>query len=677
LATASKNWKGKEKMNFLCNRHCKYITFLVLLCLVLLSSCSPVNSQSTATGTPTITVDDSSIPLPSPTSESLQNLLRTEEPLLAPHPLRNPYSLAQRLKLHGQAFVPQIGRTTPLHAHIGQEDTFWIMNQDTHRYSRIAAKLIYVTPHVYLYVENGQPYNLGALQASANVFESKIYPTDRATFGSEWSPGIDQDVHLTILNVASLGNSTSGYFNAQDEYPTSIIPYSNQREMFYMSLNDLIPGYANYNSTLAHEFQHLIYWHLHANNLGWADEGMSVLAQYLNGYPVGWFDQSFLQMPDTQLNDWPGDVTTSAAHYGAGYLFMDYFATHYGGYGILKELLQDPTPSPGNFNHVLAKHGYNDSFLDVLHKWYIANYVEDASISKGEYGYPDITLPGLTPQHTFNSYPISESDAVHQFAAEYYALPPPTHRGTLTINVKGFPLVRIINNNPYRAANEWWSNRSGNLDSTLTRSFDLTHLRGKRATLQFATWFDLQPDHDYAYVEVSVDGASWITLKGHYTTTSNPDGANWGNGYTGVSGGGSAPRWVQESVNLSPFIGKKIQIRFEQVTDETDNLQGFAIDAMHIPELRFQDTLATDNGWVSNGFIRSNNVLPEHFHVLALLYQGSQFNVSDVPIDLASGQGTFTIPNYGSSVNHLVLVVSAYAVETTQLAHYQLDINLK
>ncbi|MFL5627140.1 MAG: hypothetical protein ACJ788_16290, partial [Ktedonobacteraceae bacterium] len=410
----------------------------------------------------------------------------------------------------------------------------------------------------------------------------------------------------------------------------------------------------------------------------WLNEGMSILAQHLNSYPTSGLEQSFLQMPDTQLNDWSDDVNLNIAHYGASYLFMDYFATHYGGYAILKELLQDPAAPPDNFNHVLARHGYQQTFNDVLHNWYIANYVQDASVEQGAYGYPDLTLPALTPQHTFNGFPISANDTVHQYAAEYYTLPAPARRGTLTMSLKGAPLVRMINNDPYDgAANEWWGNRYDNMDSTLTRSFDLTHIHGRKATLQFAAWFDLERDYDYAFVEVSTGDGHWTTLKGHYTTTNNPNGANWGNGYTGVSGNGNEPVWVQERVDLSPFIGKKIQLRFEEITDEAVNLQGFAIDAIRIPELHFQDTLASDNGWVSHGFVRSHNVVPEHFTIQALLYQGTQFTVKEAVVDIASGQVTLRIPNYGVSVTHVVLIVSAYAAETTQLAHYQLDIHVR
>lgn len=655
-------------------RYARYL--IVFLCLLLSSCIFGGNTPANTTPTAGITQEPGNN-LPSPTPGSLQGLLQTEQLLLmTPHPLRDLYGLAQRLKLHTATPIPQAGRTTPLNARLGQEDSFWINNQDTRTYSRIRAQLVYITAHVCMYVEDGQQANLQALQASANIFENQIYPTDRRTFGSEWSPGIDDDVHLTILNVVGLGRGIGGYFSSEDEYPTSVNPYSNEREMFYISLEGEIPGSADYNSTLAHEFQHMIHWYQHPVDLSWTNEGMSVLAQHINGFSSGGFDRAFVQSPDTQLNDWSDDINADLPHYGAGYLFMDYFAEHYGGYAILKELLQDPASPPVNFDHVLARHGYQDRFIDVLRKWFIANYVENPSIDQGEYAYPSIPLPGVTPQHIVSSYPASESDTVHQYAAEYYDLQPRGRHGTLTIRLQGAPTVRIIGNDSLGSPYEWWSNRYDNMDSTLTRSFDLSSQQGKHATLEFATWFDLERDYDYAFVEVSTDGMNWTTLKGKYTSSTNPNGANWGNGYTGVSGGGSAPAWVQESVDLTPYAGKKVQVRFEEVTDDAVNLQGFAIDQIRIPELNFQDNASTDNGWVSNGFIRSNNVLPEHFDVQALVYQGSSFTVQPMAIELASGQGTLSIPGFGGQTSHVVLVVSAYAAETTLMAHYQLNVRV-
>lgn len=612
--------------------------------------------------------------LPSPTPQSLSSLLQTEQLLLmTPHPLRDLYSLARELKLHTPNPIAHVGRTTPLNESVGQLDSFWLNNEDTRTYSRIQAKLVYITPHVYMYVEDGQQVDLAALQASADLFERSTYPTDRNTYGSEWSPGIDDDVHLTILNAVGLGSGIGGYFSSEDEYPTSINQYSNEREMFYVSLDGEVPGTAEYNSTLAHEFQHMIHWYQHPVDLSWTNEGMSVLAQHINGFSAGGVDLAFVQQPDTQLDDWSDDINADLPHYGAGYLFMDYFAEHYGGYGVLKELLQDPASPPVNFNDVLAKHGYADRFIDVLDKWYLANYVEDPTIAQGQYGYPTIQLPGVTPQHTISSYPTSEADTVHQYAAEYYGVQPQGKSGTLTVTLQGEPTVRIIGNDPLGSTQEWWSNRYDNMDSTLTHSFDLAGLQGQQVTLKFSTWFDLEPQYDYVFVEASTDGQNWVTLKGNSTTTSNPNGANWGNGYTGESGGGTTPTWVQEQMNLTPFAGKKIQLRFEEVTDDAVNYQGFALDQVSIPQLHFSDTVTSDNGWVSNGFIRSNNLLPDYFSVQALVYQGSTFSLHTMTIDLATGQGTLHIPNFGSQVSRVVLVVSAYAPETTLLAHYQVN----
>ena len=51
-----------------------------------------------------------------------------------------------------------------------------------------------------------------------------------------------------------------------------------------------------------------------------------------------------------------------------------------------------------------------------------------------------------------------------------------------------------------------------------------------------------------------------------------------GHGYTGASGGRSVARWVREEVDLTPFAGSSVKLRFEYVTDGGVNIKGFAID---------------------------------------------------------------------------------------------------
>lgn len=651
---------------------------LIVFCLcLLLSSCASASGAEAQATTPTPARRPASN-LPSPTAQASPGLARAEQALLATPPqASNLYALAQRLKTHASTPPAQVSRNTPLNAHTGREDTFWIENQDTGMYSRVRARLVLLAAHAYVYVEDGQPFNQAALQASLDAFEQRIYPTTRALTGSEWTPGIDDDARITILNAVGLGRNVGGYFSAQDEYPTSVNPYSNQREMFYVNLDGQIPGSAGYNSLLTNELQQLINWHEHPLSLDWLNQGLALLARHFNSYSADGVDRSFLSSPDVQLTNWPDDASQQAAHAGAAYLFLDYFAEHYGGYPILKELLQDPAPPPANFDHVLAHHNYTDRFADVLGKWLVANLIANPSIDAGEYGYPTIHLAGATPQQRVTSYPLSASGQVSQYAAEYYDLQPPANaRAPLTIAFAGSPTVRLLGNDPLDATSEWWGNRANNMDSTLTRGFDLSSLRGQRVTLQFATWFDLQQDHDYGYVEVSTDnGANWTTLKGNFTTASNPNGLNWGNGYTGISGGKSDPAWVQEQVDLTPYAGKNIQLRFEEVTDNALSSQGFAVDQVRIPELHFQESGSSDAGWVSKGFVNTNNLLPQNYLVRAIIYTGSTFAVQAMNVDLASARGSLTIPKFGGQVTRVVLVVSAYALDTAFQAHYQLEIH--
>ncbi|MEO7020846.1 MAG: hypothetical protein ABI234_11900 [Ktedonobacteraceae bacterium] len=647
---------------------------LLCLCLLLLSSCA-TSSSASVQATPD--VDQPGSNLPSPTTQALPGLLQTEQMLLmTPHPARDLLSLAQRFKGYTPPAHP--AKSVPLNEQVGQEQNFWLENQDTSTYQQIRARLVYLTAHAYMYVEDGQPFNQAALQTSADTFEQQIYPTDHTQFGAEWTPGIDANTHITILNAVGLGQNVGGSFLEKDEYSGSISPYSNQREMFYLSLDSEIPGSSGYNATLANEFQRVIGWHQQVLAPSWFNEGLAVLAQRLNNYSAGGVDTTFLRTPDTQLTSWPGTISLNAAHAGASYLFMDYFAEHYGGYGVLKEVLQDPATPPTNFDDVLTKHGYTEHFIDVVGKWMVANAVADPSIDAGEYGYPNIHLPGVTPQRVINAYPMNETSQVSQYSAQYYDLHPfAAKRGTLTIHLSGSPTVRLVGNDPQGSADEWWGNRADNLDSTLTRSFDLSSLQGQHATLQFAAWFDLQQAHDYAYVEVSSNGGThWTTLQGSTTTTDNPSGLNLGNGYTGVSGGGVTPVWMQESVDLSQYAGKKIQVRFEEVTDGAVHLQGFALDQIRIPQLNFQDDITMDNGWVSAGFVRSNNVLPERYLVQAIVYSSGppHITVQTMTVDLATGQGTLTVPQFGNQVTRIMLVVAAYAPDTTLQAHYQLEI---
>jgi hypothetical protein len=82
-------------------------------------------------------------------------------------------------------------------------------------------------------------------------------------------------------------------------------------------------------------------------------------------------------------------------------------------------------------------------------------------------------------------------------------------------------------------------------------------------TLSFWIWYDIEPDYDYFYAQVSTDGGKiFVNLPGNFTTNSNPNGTNQGNGITGSSNG-----WFKAKYSLAGYTGQTVFVRLNYVTD--------------------------------------------------------------------------------------------------------------
>jgi hypothetical protein len=208
------------------------------------------------------------------------------------------------------------------------------------------------------------------------------------------------------------------------------------------------------------------------------------------------------------------------------------------------------------------------------------------------------------------------------------------------------------------------------MDTQLTRELDL---RGTdRARLQFDLRFDTEEAYDYAHVLVSTDGgARWQPLSGRYATTTNPTGRNLvGVGYNGRSGGASSAEWVQEEIDLSPFAGQRVLIRFEYVTDDAYNVEGMAIANATVPEIGWRDD---GSGWTAAGFVWADNAMPQPFAVQVVEERGDAKVVRQVPVG-PDGRGMLDLPTLGGEVSGAVIAVSGLAPQTLQPARYVLTV---
>lgn len=606
---------------------------------------------------------------PVPTTASMTLALETLARIQATTPpTRDLISVTQRVKLKSEQPIPTVVNPMPPSYSVGQRQTFFVADITGKKYYTITATLRVITPHLYMYVKDGERVKDSDLQASANVFENQIYPTNRRWFGPEAAVSIDNDSRITILNTPIAG--AGGYFSSADAYPRLINPYSNERRMIYADLISLCwPGSSCYNSTLAHEFQHMIHWAQDRDEEGWVNEGLSVFAQKINGFSDGGVVSSFLNQPNTQLNTWKDEPAKSVPHYGASFLFTTYLADHYGGEETIRQLTSEPENEMKGIEATLVKRGYSQRFNDVFKDWVIANYLNTTTVDGGRYAYKDLKLQTPATER-ITTFPASRKTTVSQFATRYYELRPGSSVQA-QLMFTGTETVRLVNAAPKSGNHLWWSNRGDDKNSRLTRSLDLRSVQ--KATLTFAAWYDIEKDFDYAYVEVSTDnGKTWTTLPTRYTTTTDPNGANLGHGLTGKSGGGTEPVWVTDQADLTPYAGKTILLRFEYVTDDAYNAPGLVLDDIAVPEIHYSDDAESDSQWQAEGFVRSAGILPQTYAVQLILF-GDTTSVTQVTLNVAQ-QGQVMIPNLGGKVRRAVLAVSGLTPYTTEPASFSFSV---
>jgi immune inhibitor A len=587
--------------------------------------------------------------------------LKTVENALVP--INDPRDLACRLE--GKCNIPETLPSGPFK--VDDKQTFWLTNTDNAKNFQVNATLKYVTDHAYFWVEDNVSYNQKAAEKLLDTFETKIYPTDREFFGSEWTPGVDNDPHIYIVYARGIGG-VNGYFGSGDEYHPDAKKYSNAHEMFVFSADHAQLEVPYTYSTLAHEFQHMIHWKQDRNEASWMNEGFAEVAAFLNGYDVGGSDYAYASDPDLQLTDWVGDSNDPdfGRHYGESFLFMTYFLDRFGEEAS-KALVKDQQNGMESIDNVLKSINATDKTTgqpvtanDVFMDWAVTNYLLDGSVGDGRFvyhNYPD--APRVMDTESIYDCPTKLTSTVHQYGVDYIHF---SCNGKYTLRFEGSNIVGLLPVDANSGKYAFWTNKGDESDMTLTREFDFSSASGA-LTLKYHTWYDLEKDYDYVFVEASTDGKTWQILKTPSGTDSNPSGNSYGWGYNNKSNG-----WIEESVDLSQYKGQKVQVRFEYVTDAAVNGEGFMVDDISIPEINYSTDFEADNGgWEGAGFVRVENILPQTFR-LALINKNGGTIVQTISV----------APDQTAEINvdlsDATLVISGITPFTREDGHYTVTV---
>ena len=401
-----------------------------------------------------------------------------------------------------------------------------------------------------------------------------------------------------------------GFFSStfQEEFNRNIFFLDSLAWSYGLGADAVVPY--TIEGTFAHEFEHLIMNDHDADELSWIDEGLAELAIYLNGFGHdGGAVVYYLAFHRDSLTAWDNFL----ADYGASYLFQLYLLENFGerSHGVWDNTwTRGMVDEPANgIAGVEAQTGAD--FKDLYDSWIMANLQDRPDVeARGGFpmGYDEIDLrPFVDPDYGTMSIrqaikqiygadvngnlPLSRyfggaTSGTVEFplgTAEPYSAIYKSYGGarpSISINFRGESESGVM---PPDGTHEVYSGSGALLEDRML-SLD-TPVGG---TLTFQTWYQIEDEWDYGFVEASTDGgATWTKLTGSITQTStNPNlSTAWANALgdaassdkviTGDSGG-----WVEATFDLPAASG--VLVRFSYYTDEFFEERGWFIDEVQV-----------------------------------------------------------------------------------------------
>lgn len=429
-------------------------------------------------------------------------------------------------------------------------------------------------------------------------------------------PAGNPNIDILVYNIVDelyfdpeVESFIAGFYSAgaQTEFNRNIFFLDSLLWSFGLGPDD--PRPFEVEATFAHELEHLIMNDHDPDEVSWIDEGLADLAMYLNGFG---HDEGhvtyYLAFHRNALTDWQSGLED----YGAAYLFQLYLLENFGSEtngvwdNTWTRAMMDQQAN--GVAGVEAQTGME--MADLYDSWIMANLQDTPGVEARAglpMGYETIDLNPFVGR--YGAWSIRRAIKDIYGADANGNLPVSRYFGGATSGSVEYPLGTAAPYSPiYKsyggsepslairfrgesvsglAPVEGMYEVASGLGNSLTdRTLALEVPVG--GTLTFKTWFDIEEDWDFGFVEASTDGgATWEKLVGSITrTSSNPFGSSaWtaalgdatstDAAITGASGG-----WLDATFDLPSASG--VLVRFNYFTDEAVNGKGWFIDQLAV-----------------------------------------------------------------------------------------------
>ncbi|MEU4425368.1 peptidase M6 immune inhibitor A [Actinoplanes sp. NPDC024001] len=601
-----------------------------------------------------------------------------------------PWLIPDRLTLNGEPLPPASYRPRPAARRtaaetppIGTVRSWAGLNAIDNDVYRKDYRLRAVGKHIEVWVANDLAFPAGDCRGNATEitdaqlsslvqeFDENIYPTETAAFSTPpdrtgANAGVDGDFtgagNRTVTLVDNVRDEN--YFNFP-ERPTYVAGFFSEQlnELFDRNVitidaydwahqtgaepkNEPTDDRCTsrparprlYESTFAHEWQHLLAYYTDPNEQIWIDEGLAEYAQTLVGYvnpSLNVYRRGFdihlacyqgfgavkttynpnpraCNAPSNSPNLWKeGGQDEILADYGITYQLMLYLRDRFGP-EIISTLHRDKANA--GMAGIAAALPKGTDLHDVLHDFQVMTLVDKAVGQPGGVmkGLPRerVTSPSLRSTVNLADDSAHGAPGAAPNGADYVRLP----RDLETLGFRGATTLPSRPLSWKLDAGMLFSGNEPNTDATAVRVIDVP---SEDPMLRFTSSHGLEKDFDYGYVTVSTDGGKTYQPVAGDRTVKGPQGA----AITGQA------EDVTLSYDLSSYAGKRVLLGLRYVSDAAVSLGGW-----HISDLRVGATpvnSATLDGWQSPTQVRP---IPVHNWHVRLVGLGSS-RAKVVPLD--------------------------------------------
>jgi hypothetical protein len=475
-----------------------------------------------------------------------------------------------------------------------------------------------------------------------------------------------------------------------------------------------------YESTFAHEYQHLLEHYEDADEGNWLNEGLSDWAQTLTGYvdpsrPIEDQDfdshvQCFLGYnivqtpanpnpreggPENSLTLW-GDQdhdheTEILCDYGAAYTLMELLAGRYG-QGFMSNLHLDDLNGLESLASQLTASDPTTSAAQLLHEWAamvaLDGIIDDGAALTG--GDPaKFTVPTLDATINWPNPEAYDNPGAPPNGADYVRLRDAggnflSASGINSIEFDGgetlppFPVQWKVDSNPPKHKNNpaLYSGKGNNFDRSIVHPVSVP---SDNATLTFQTRYDMEELFDYGVVQVSTDGGETYTTLSNNNTTDEHDATVPENIVEQLPGFNGKAGWHKEKFDLSVYADQDVLLAFRYLTDAGVVRPGWWID-----NVKVGGTLVSDGtslaGWNTMTEVNPDAVAGFTVQIISYNEARTEAHIVELPLN-ATFQGSLSGAALQAAIGTSAEVVAAIVFydepteSLTQYAPYQLEVN--